>query len=507
MKTTRSTSARLSILFVPILSFILLASAVSSVHAADAGLILHLNLDEGLGTTAADSSGNGNDASLTISSWDVSGKTGSAIEIGPSLEPLVGRYATTTRLDLVDFTLSTWVKTTSDLRGDLILQYDGPAASYHGFGLVLNPGFISLGCGTGDLIGLWVGSTYICTPSPVDALNDGQWHLVTAVWDNTSKVGRIYFDGAQVAEETRLLADTSSIINTMYFGYNPHGGQVTYTGSLDDVRIYDRVLSSSEVQDLFTPPVIIPPTPNTSPTISLNGTSPVTLTVGDMFVDLGVTVDDAEDTLAALVVSSTTDPVGGVNTSIAGTYIVIYTVTDTDGAQASTTRTVIVNAPTPVVPPIEPPVIPPADPVPSVPVPKSSVSYGSGGSRSNILGIFGISTNSSGQVLGATAPCGKYLTRELRPLQDNDTDDIIRLQALINETTGANLPLTGVFGLRTLGAFKEFQLKYRSTIIDPWVANGSIKNGRATGLVGTTTLWTINNMICPSLQLPKPTLN
>ncbi len=78
---------------------------------------------------------------------------------------------------------------------------------------------------------------------------------------------------------------------------------------------------------------------NTPPTIALTGSSTMTITVGDAFVDLGATATDTEDgDLTSHVITT-----GSVNTSSAGTYVLTYTVTDSGGLSTSTTRTVIVQ--------------------------------------------------------------------------------------------------------------------------------------------------------------------
>lgn len=548
--------------------FLVIAASLSIVvssyaHAAENNLLLHLNLNEGSGVNATDSSGENNDATLTAEgSWDSSGKVGSAVSL------ISDTYLTGLRLELTDFTLSTWVKTTTTGRGDLILQYDD--APYPGFGLIINPGFAEFGCGSGNLIGLWVGaSTYICTSEAIDNLNDGEWHLITATWDASSQVGKIYFDGTLVAEDTREDANTTNDIESIYFGYNPYG-EVGYIGSLDDIRIYGQVLSADQIHNIyslisptislngsssidlivgdeFTDPlataedfegnsleigsstsptsvdtsieetyvitytttdniglsssttrtIIVTEPENTPPTISLNGSETVELTVGDDYIDEGVTISDAEDDQIDLIVSSSTDPVGGVNTSSEETYIITYTVTDTDGASASTTRTVNITAPEPD---------PEPEPVVEESTPKTQEHSTVTGSRRHSIISYSSVSSGSGQVLGASVSCGKYLNNELHPLQDNDKEDIIKLQALLKETIDPTLPMTGEFGPRTLGALKEFQIKYRKTIIDPWIQKGFITNGQATGVVGLTTLWTINNMVCPNLQLPPPVI-
>jgi hypothetical protein len=75
------------------------------------------------------------------------------------------------------------------------------------------------------------------------------------------------------------------------------------------------------------------------PVISLNGSSPVNLIVGDSYTDAGATATDAIDG------SVTATPTGTVDTSVAGTYTITYSAVDAAGnAAIAITRTVIVAA-------------------------------------------------------------------------------------------------------------------------------------------------------------------
>jgi hypothetical protein len=86
------------------------------------------------------------------------------------------------------------------------------------------------------------------------------------------------------------------------------------------------------------------------PTIALNGAATVNINVGDSFSDPGATATDAEDgdISSDIVVGGDT-----VDTATAGTYIITYDVSDSDGNEAATAiRTVIVSAATGGVPTI-----------------------------------------------------------------------------------------------------------------------------------------------------------
>ncbi|MDO8561631.1 MAG: DUF5011 domain-containing protein [bacterium] len=85
---------------------------------------------------------------------------------------------------------------------------------------------------------------------------------------------------------------------------------------------------------------------NHQPIVTLNGDNPMSLSVGDTFIDPGATAtDDIDGDLTMLVVWSNT-----VDTSVVGSYTVTYSVTDSGGLTGVTTRTVTVNP----VPPTQP---------------------------------------------------------------------------------------------------------------------------------------------------------
>lgn len=78
----------------------------------------------------------------------------------------------------------------------------------------------------------------------------------------------------------------------------------------------------------------------TVPVISLNGSTTVTLTVGDTYADAGATAND--DTDGDITINILT--VNPVDTNTAGTYLITYDVNDTAGNQAAqVTRAVTVN--------------------------------------------------------------------------------------------------------------------------------------------------------------------
>ena len=108
--------------------------------------------------------------------------------------------------------------------------------------------------------------------------------------------------------------------------------------STDDTSTATSTDDSSGVSTT-TPPVATSTPDTTPPVITLNGSNPVNLTVGDSYADAGATATDNVDG---------TDPVttaGSVDTTTAGVYTITYSASDAAGNTATATRTVNVAAP------------------------------------------------------------------------------------------------------------------------------------------------------------------
>jgi S-ribosylhomocysteine lyase LuxS involved in autoinducer biosynthesis len=75
---------------------------------------------------------------------------------------------------------------------------------------------------------------------------------------------------------------------------------------------------------------------NTKPVITMNGSTPVTVNVGNTYTDAGATATDANSGVNGSVTST-----GSVNTNVVGTYTITYNVSDKAGnAATSVTRTI-----------------------------------------------------------------------------------------------------------------------------------------------------------------------
>ncbi len=111
-----------------------------------------------------------------------------------------------------------------------------------------------------------------------------------------------------------------------------------------------------------------------------------------------------------------------------------------------------------------------------------------------------------GQVLGASTSCGIYLYSYIKLGANNDPNEVKKLQTFLNNHMGANLPVTGFYGPLTYRAVEQFQVKYHSDVLAPWVPHGLQSDTTPTGYVYKTTQRWINHIVCSELNLPLPQL-
>ena len=140
----------------------------------------------------------------------------------------------------------------------------------------------------------------------------------------------------------------------------------------------------------------------------------------------------------------------------------------------------------------------------------ASVGQVLGASTTNVAVVSanGSSTNGNGGSGSASATtCGTYLHNYLKFGAKNSASEVGKLQTFLAGNLGTNLSTTGFFGSGTLAAVKQFQTKYSTDILAPWVAAGLSNNTDPSGYVYKMTLWKINSLSCPSLNLAQPVLN
>src|SRR3989338_3532519 len=209
---------------------------------SDTGLVGYWSMNEGSGSYAGDSSGNKNNGTLTNGPTWVDGKRGKALNFdgGDDFANIPYSFGQPSRL-----TIAVWFKTTSS--GVIFNQHN-----------VAPPGTPS-----GYIPTLWVltdkrlraeiytiGAVYTTA-----SVADGKWHFATVVAD--SNVMYLYVDGNFVSSNSGGINQswwTLSSIGTGFPG-GREGSQCTswcyFSGLIDEVRVYNRALTPSEVEGLY----------------------------------------------------------------------------------------------------------------------------------------------------------------------------------------------------------------------------------------------------------------
>jgi PKD repeat protein len=201
------------------------------------GLVAAYGFEEGTGSGVTDISGNGNNGSINGASW-TTGKFGKALSFNGTSSLITISDAPS--LDLTNgMTLEAWVYPTalspswSDIiykdRDNYFLMGSTPSAQ------------------APDVGGMFASSNVYGTTLPLNA-----WSHLVGTCDGTTI--RFYLNGVMVASQAQSGAMTSST------GALSIGGDGTYgqywTGLIDEVRVYNRALSLTEVQSDMNTPVV-----------------------------------------------------------------------------------------------------------------------------------------------------------------------------------------------------------------------------------------------------------
>ncbi|UCD51620.1 MAG: LamG domain-containing protein, partial [Phycisphaerales bacterium] len=88
-----------------------------------------------------------------------------------------------------------------------------------------------------------LGGTYFGVLESESVIADGQWHHVGLVYDFDALHRRLYVDGAQVAEDATFVAPQPSTGGLNLGASKDLDAASFFSGLIDDIRIYNRVIS------------------------------------------------------------------------------------------------------------------------------------------------------------------------------------------------------------------------------------------------------------------------
>ncbi len=205
--------------------------------AAQADLVGWWRLDEGSGTTAADSSGNGNDGALQGDPQWVAGVTGGALEFDGS-----GDYIDCGNDAIFDITeeitLTVWVNANDMLNGEhncWLGKGDNAYAIKHQTG-----NYLEFFMFDGD----WHSTNYT---TELDSLN-GDWHHMAGTFDGSEL--KFYLDG-ELAANLVYSGTIGTATHAVTIGENSQATGRFFDGMLDDPRIYNEALSQDDIKSIM----------------------------------------------------------------------------------------------------------------------------------------------------------------------------------------------------------------------------------------------------------------
>jgi uncharacterized protein (TIGR03437 family) len=213
----------------------------------DPSLVAYWTFDEGTGTTASDASGNNNIGSLSspAPTW-TSGKVGNgALRFNGSNNYVSESSPSSFPTGNAARTLSVWFCRTADSASHLygIAEY-GTTLDNQEFGVLM---FGNTGRYT-PAYEIVIDDYYVTTPLFVTGytLGDTNWHHIAAVADGSNGI-IVYLDGGLIKNGLHIWNTT----NSQFFVGGIDYPESSFNGLIDDVRVYNRALSASEIQAMY----------------------------------------------------------------------------------------------------------------------------------------------------------------------------------------------------------------------------------------------------------------
>ena len=241
------------------------------ITVTDPNMVGWWKLDTTSGTTAIDWSGHSNNGTIVGDPKWVEGFDGGAIEFG-------GTDYIELPTDLVGSdvgSITMWIKTEQMTRG--MIFYGTDATTGNGYG---DENEMHVNINDGGFVNLFIEFVDSDVSVQTPAVNDNSWHHIAATWDINGQL-KLYLDGGEpvAADHT---GNNFRFSGRMRFGA-PNSSERFYIGSLDDVRLYDRVLSVAEIQETMRgdPLVAWNPSPANGSIPNFKDATPLTWSPGD----------------------------------------------------------------------------------------------------------------------------------------------------------------------------------------------------------------------------------
>lgn len=213
-------------------------------YSSDSNLAAQWHADEGSGATSVDSSGNSNTCNLTSTTWSGSDggrwgsdtlthfTTGSAFDLdGANNRIDCGNGASLNFTG--NYSIEFWAKSTEAKLGSVVAKADSSTGSGNGFYIVFNTN-------------MWKFSHFyaatVATATQSASIN--VWYHVVGIYDGSKII--LYVNGVP-STATSAPSFNPAPAQNLKIGILSYTSAFRFKGSIDEVRIYSRALSSDEI--------------------------------------------------------------------------------------------------------------------------------------------------------------------------------------------------------------------------------------------------------------------
>ena len=312
----------------------------ATTSAGDPSQVGHWALDDGSGAVASDSSGWQRDGTLVNGPVWTTGVDGGALSFDGSDDRVDLDRSVLDTAD--DITAAFWLRTT-DTGAQAIVSGANASNSNEYMVYLVDDTHLRLYVGTAENEGVvW----------QIPSIADGQWHHLAVVRNSGPEHAYLYIDGSYYGGWAVTKAMDPVTIEALVIGQDQDsvgGGfqaNEALNADLDDVQLYDRVLSDEEIAALA----------STSANAAPTAVDDAAATDEDTPVAIDVLTNDTDTDGDPLAVTSASSPANGTTTvngddtitytpdpNHNGTDTFTYTISDGNGATDTATVTITIN--------------------------------------------------------------------------------------------------------------------------------------------------------------------
>jgi hypothetical protein len=243
------------------IGFVMILAVALTTHAAiiTNGLVGRWIFNEGYGITVNDSSGQGNNGTLSGAAGFITNDSVKQSVLSVYGTSGVVTYPYTTTLQPFAGTICVWVKPAAAQLADIVrldtnlLIRTNMAGNYYAYDLRVTS--------TGQLVGILANDDpktgpkqpQITASTSANAVPLGQWTHVAMEWDGTSAF-YVFVNGKLSGKTTYHPNPTDGLsyhgqypLEVATANYDYTNGHLDYTGELSDLRVYSRALTSKEI--------------------------------------------------------------------------------------------------------------------------------------------------------------------------------------------------------------------------------------------------------------------